>query len=221
MDQAASTLCTAEHALFLDCRTHAYEQVPLELSAAGLELLVVDTRTPHAHVDGEYAERRRICEQAAELLDVAALRDVEDADAALAALTDEVMRRRVRHVLTENQRVLQARELLADTSRPLRERFEALGPLLDASHASMRDDFEITVPTVDLAVDTAREAGALGARMTGGGFGGCVIALVPAAAVGDAAAAVEEAFAARQYRRPRHFLAQPGPGAHRVGPSLS
>jgi galactokinase len=216
MDQAASTLCTAEHALFLDCRTHAYEQVPLELSAAGLELLVVDTRTPHAHVDGEYAERRRICEQAAELLDVAALRDVEDADAALAALTDEVMRRRVRHVLTENQRVLQAKELLADTSRPLRERFEALGPLLDASHASMRDDFEITVPTVDLAVDTAREAGALGARMTGGGFGGCIIALVPSGSGEAVFTRIAERFDAAGFNAPSHFLGVPSAGARRI-----
>jgi len=216
MDQAASVLCTTDHALFLDCRSFEHQQVPLELSAAGLELLVVDTRTPHAHVDGEYAERRRICEQAARLLGVPALRDVTDADDALARLTDPTMRRRVRHVLTENQRVLDAREIMCDTGRSPAERFAALAPLLDASHASMRDDFEITVPTVDLAVETARAAGAIGARMTGGGFGGCIIALVPAA-TGDAVAArIGTAFGEAGFGAPAHFLGVPSAGARRL-----
>jgi galactokinase len=189
------------------------EAVPLVLGQ--LRLLVVDTRAVHQHADGEYRRRREGCEEAARRLGVAALRDVADLDGALAALDDEELRRYVRHVVTENARVLAAVETLR------RGDLAGLGPLLDASHASMRDDYRITAPEVDLTVETLLRAGALGARMTGGGFGGCVIALVPAAAVGDAAAAVEEAFAARQYRRPRHFLAQPGPGAHRVGPSLS
>jgi galactokinase len=218
MDQAASTLCTADHALFFDCRTHRYQQVPLELPAAGLELLVIDTKTPHSHVDGEYADRRRICDEAAELLDVAALRDVEDADAALAELTDETMRKRVRHVLTENDRVLQAQGVLGDQGRTQAERFAALGPLLDASHASMRDDFEITVPTVDLAVETARAAGAIGARMTGGGFGGCIIALVPAGTADQVFAAVAAAFADAGFGAPAHFLGVPSNGARRIEP---
>ena len=174
MDQAASTLSTAGHALFFDCRSHADEPVALDLPAAGLELLVLDTRTPHALVDSEYATRRASCEDAARLLGVAALRDVDDLETALAQLPDEVMHRRVRHVVTENARVLAAADLLRAG------RVADLAPLLDASHASMRDDFEITVPTVDLAVETARASGALGARMTGGGFGGCIIALVAA-----------------------------------------
>ena len=142
-------------------------------AAAGLELLVLDTSTPHALVDSEYATRRASCEEAARLLGVAALRDVTDLDAALAPAAGRRDARRVRHVVTENARVLAAAELLRAG------RVAELGPLLDASHASMRDDFEITVPTVDLAVETARAAGALGARMTGGGFGGCIIALLP------------------------------------------
>ena len=174
MDQAASTLCTAGHALFFDCRTDAAEQVLLDTRSAGLEILVLDTKTPHALVDSEYAARRTSCEEAARLLGVAALRDVTDLDAALAQLSDPVMRRRVRHVVTENARVLEAVAILRAG------RIADLAPLLDASHESMRDDFEITVPQVDLAVEVARASGALGARMTGGGFGGCIIALVEA-----------------------------------------
>ena len=216
MDQAASTLCTENNALFLDCRTHAYQQVPLDLAGAGLELLVIDTRTQHTHVDGEYAERRGTCERAAEILDVPALRDVEDLDSALEQLPDDLMRKRVRHVVTENQRVLQAKAVLGDEGLDLADRFKRLGPLLDASHASMRDDFEITVPTVDLAVETARSAGAIGARMTGGGFGGCIIALVPRGTGEQIAATVAEAFASAGFRAPEHFLGIPSNGAHRI-----
>jgi galactokinase len=216
MDQAASTLCTADNALFFDCRSHAYEQVPLQLSAAGLELLVVDTRTPHAHVAGEYAERRRICEEAAGILNVPALRDVDDAEKALASLPDDLMRRRVRHVLTENQRVLDARAIMTNTDRSPEQRFAELAPLLDASHASMRDDFAITVPTVDLAVETARSSGAIGARMTGGGFGGCIIALVGAGTGDQVANRIAEAFAAAGYGAPSHFLGKPSDGARRL-----
>jgi len=210
MDQAASTLCQAGHALFFDCRTFEVEQVPLDLAAAGLELLVLDTRTPHALVDSEYASRRASCEAAAQLLGVSALRDVTDVDAALTQLDDETMRRRVRHVVTENQRVLKASERLQAKD------YVGLAPLLDASHASMRDDFEITVPTVDLAVETAKQAGAYGARMTGGGFGGCIIALVDAGRADEVATAIGEAFAASGYGPPAHFVGIPSAGAARL-----
>ncbi len=210
MDQAASTLCTPGHALFFDCRSHRAEQVHLGLDEAGLELLVLDTQTPHALVDSEYAARRRSCEEAAKLLGVPALRDVTDLDAALARLPDPEMQRRVRHVVTEDARVLEAAQLLRE------DRITDLAPLLDASHASMRDDFEITVPTVDLAVETARRAGALGARMTGGGFGGCIIALVASGTGDDVAAAIADAFADHGYGAPTHFLALPSAGAGRI-----
>ena len=210
MDQAASTLCEAGHALFFDCRTFEVDQVPLDLASAGLELLVLDTRTPHALVDSEYAARRASCEEAARLLDVAALRDVTDLDAALARLTDPVTRKRVRHVVTENERVLAAAQLLG-----VRD-YLGLAPLLDASHASMRDDFEITVPTVDLAVETAKQAGAYGARMTGGGFGGCIIALLDIGRADDVARAIGSAFATAGYRTPAHFTGIPSAGAHRL-----
>ena len=210
MDQAASTLCEAGHALFFDCRTFAVEQVPLDLAAAGLELLVLDTRTPHALVDSEYAARRASCEEAASILGVPALRDVTDLDAALAKLDDEVMVKRVRHVVTENQRVLDAAELLKAKD------YRGLAPLLDASHASKRDDFEITVPTVDLAVEVAKETGAYGARMTGGGFGGCIIALVDAGRSDEVAVAIGEAFEAAGYGPPAHFVGVPSAGARRL-----
>ncbi|MVA76065.1 galactokinase [Auraticoccus sp. F435] len=211
LDQAASTLCAEGQALFLDCRSGEVEQVPFAPSAGGLEMLVLDTRVTHSHVDGEYGERRRSCEQAAEQLGVAALRDVTDLDDALARLDDEVVRRRVRHVVTENARVLQAVEVLREG------RLDALAPLLDASHTSMRDDYEITVPAVDLAVETARSAGALGARMTGGGFGGCIIALVPEGSSDAVGEQVAAAFAGAGHERPRWFTAQPSAGARRVG----
>jgi len=210
MDQAASTLCVAGAALFFDCRSFEFRQVPLLLAEAGLEILVLDTNTPHALVDSEYAARRKTCEEAARLLGVAALRDVTDLGAALEALPDEVMRRRVRHVVTEDARVLQAVDVLSAG------RLQDLAPLLDASHASMRDDFEITVPTVDLAVEAAREAGALGARMTGGGFGGCIIALVGEQRGDRVAEHISQRFAAAGFAEPTHFVAHPAAGAHRV-----
>ena len=210
MDQAASTLCTAGHALFFDCRTDAAEQVLLDTRSSGLEILVLDTKTPHALVDSEYAARRTSCEEAARLLGVAALRDVTDLDAALAQLSDPVMRRRVRHVVTENARVLEAVAILRAG------RIADLAPLLDASHESMRDDFEITVPQVDLAVDVARASGALGARMTGGGFGGCIIALVEAGDSDRIGDEIAGKFGSAGYGPPTHFAAVPSAGAHRL-----
>ncbi|MEV0128135.1 galactokinase [Dactylosporangium sp. NPDC050688] len=211
MDQAASTLCQEGHALFLDCRSLATEQVPFDLAAAGLKILVVDSRAPHAHVDGEYAARRRACEEATAVLGVAALRDI-DTDAlpdALAKLDDDTTRRRVRHVVTENQRVL-------DTVAMLRAGdLRAAGPLMTASHASMRDDYEITVPQVDTAVQAALEHGAHGARMTGGGFGGCVLALVDEERCDAVEAGVREAFAVAGFTPPDTFVVTPGPGTHR------
>ena len=210
LDQAASTLSTADHALFFDCRSLEAEQVPLDLGAAGLELLVLDTKTPHALVDSEYATRRASCEEAARLLGVPALRDVTDLDAALDRLAEDEMQRRVRHVVTENARVLAAADVLRTG------RLADLGPLLDASHASMRDDFEITVPTVDLAVESARAAGALGARMTGGGFGGCIIALLPSGQSDTVSEHIAEDFDEAGFGAPAGFVGVPSVGAGRI-----
>ncbi|MGC3993248.1 MAG: galactokinase [Propionicimonas sp.] len=209
LDQAASTLCTADHALFLDCRTLETRQVPLAVTDAGLEILVIDTRTRHSHVDGEYAARRASCEKAAAILGVPALRDVTDLDAALAQLP-ALEARRVRHIVTEDQRVLDAMDALAADD------YAELGRLMTASHASMRDDYEITERSVDLAVETALGAGALGARMTGGGFGGCVLALVHADRVEATAEAVRAAFAEAGLGEPVTFLGRPSAGARRL-----
>jgi galactokinase len=210
MDQAAATLCRAGHALFLDCRSLDVSHIPFDVSASGLAVLVIDTQAPHRHTDNEYATRRRTCEEAARALGVPALRDVTDLPTALAALPDEVTRRRVRHVVTENQRVLDTVALLRD-ARPA-----GIGPLLTASHESMRDDYEITVPEVDTAVSAALAAGAYGARMTGGGFGGCVLALIDEPAADEVTGAVTKAYAAHDFAAPSTFLAVPGPGAARL-----
>jgi galactokinase len=211
MDQSAATLSRAGHALFLDCRTLAVEHIPFDPAAAGLTVLVIDTRAPHRLVSGEYAARRAACERAAATLGLAALRDLAVADlpAALRRLPDPD-RRRVRHVVTENQRVLDTVRLLRD-GRP-----REIGPLLTASHESLRDDFEVTVPELDVAVEAALRAGALGARMTGGGFGGCVLALIEAPSAGLVTDAVTAAFAALGFAKPVAFPATPGPGAGRL-----
>ncbi|MBT8225724.1 MAG: galactokinase [Dactylosporangium sp.] len=211
MDQSAATLCRAGHALFLDCRSLDIAHIPCDLAADGTAVLVINTNAPHRHVGGEYAARRATCETATAQLGVAALRDVglDDLPRALARL-DDVARRRTRHVVTENQRVLDTVAALRGNDLP------GVGRLMTASHASMRDDYEITVPEVDTAVETALAAGARGARMTGGGFGGCVLALVDADRTAAVAAAVAGTFAARGFAAPEAFVATPHGGATRI-----
>lgn len=211
MDQSASLLATAGHALLLDCRDQHTEQVPFDLEAAGLALLVVDTRAEHALVDGQYAERRESCERAAAELGAESLREVDPSTLgqSLAALSSDLLRRRTRHIVTEIARVVAAREALADND------FETLGRLFLESHASMRDDFEISVAQLDTAVEATVDAGALGARMTGGGFGGSAIALLPAERVEAATTAVEQAFSARGFHAPRCFAVTASAGAAR------
>ncbi len=210
MDQMASMLGRVDAGIFLDCRTLDAQVVDLGFAPAGLELLVIDTKVKHAHSTGGYGERRAACERGAEIMGVAALRDLEVDDLARAQeLMDDVTFRRVRHVVTEDQRVLDAvATLRSDGPR-------AIGGLLDASHASMRDDFEISVPELDLAVDSARAAGAVGARMTGGGFGGAAIALVDHELVPAVTAAVEAAFATAGFAAPHIFTVNPSEGARR------
>ncbi|MFI7076095.1 galactokinase [Micromonospora sp. NPDC049903] len=212
MDQSAAIRCRAGHALFLDCRTEQVDHIPFDLDHNGLAILVIDSRAPHRHADGEYASRRATCEKAASLLGVPALRDVpaDALDDALARLPDDETRRRTRHVVTENQRVRDSVALLRAGE------IRRIGPLLTASHASMRDDFAITVGEVDTAVDTALAAGALGARMTGGGFGGCVLALVEADRAVEVGDAVAAAYAARGYATPTRFTVLPSAGATRL-----
>ncbi|WP_125610664.1 galactokinase [Specibacter cremeus] len=211
LDQSASLLATEGHAVFLDCRSRESTLVPLDLAAAGLLVLVVDTKVTHRHATGDYAERRASCELGAEVLGVASLRDVDAEDLAEAAgLLDGETYRRVRHIVTENRRVLATVDVLG-TDGPA-----AIGDLLTASHASMRDDFEISCPELDLAVDTALANGALGARMTGGGFGGSAIALLPAAGEPTVRAAVVHAFAAAGFTAPDIFAVTAAAGARRL-----
>lgn len=211
MDQSASLRGAAGRAVFLDCRDQAVRLVPFDAEGASLVLLVIDTRVAHSHAAGGYAARRASCELGADVLGVRALRDVEVGDLEEAAgLLDAETFRRVRHVVTENDRVLRTVELLEGAGP------RAIGPLLDASHASMRDDFEISCPELDLAVDTARTAGAIGARMTGGGFGGCAIALAPADAEEGLRAAVGSAFARAGFAAPEIFPVHPAAGARRL-----
>lgn len=184
LDQLSSLFGEVSAALLIDFRDVAVHPVPFDPDASGVTLLLFDSGQRHGHVDGEYAARRASCERAAADLGVASLREVQHRGIeVLDAIGDPIDVRRARHVLTENERVLDFVAALAELD------FAAAGRLLTASHASMRDDFEITTEHLDLIVDAAVTAGALGARMTGGGFGGCVIALVPAELtlkVGDA-----------------------------------
>lgn len=210
MDQSASLLGQADHAVFLDCRTLESELVPLGLAEAGLAILVIDTGVKHSHATGGYGERRAACERGAAALGLSSLRDATVDDLPRAQqLLDDVTFRRIRHVITENQRVL-------DTVATLRaEGAVAIGELLDASHRSMRDDFEISVPELDLAVESAVAAGALGARMTGGGFGGAAIALVRVGDLSRVQVAVDNAFGEHAFGQPDTFVVTASDGAAR------
>lgn len=210
MDQSASLLGQVDHAVFLDCRTLESELVPLGLAEAGLAILVIDTGVKHSHATGGYGERRAACERGAAALGASSLRDLTVDDLPRAQqLLDDVTFRRIRHVITENQRVL-------DTVAVLREQgASAIGELLDASHRSMRDDFEISVPELDLAVETAVGAGAIGARMTGGGFGGAAIALVRVGDLSRVQVAVDNAFGEHAFGQPDTFVVTASDGAAR------
>jgi len=212
MDQMASMLARVGHALFLDTRTGVTEHVPFDPADAGLVLLVIDTQARHDLADSGYADRFASCAEAAHLLGVMALRDVQEADLpeALTRLAAfGILARRVRHVVTENARVLATAELLRT------RRLAAIGPILTASHQSLRDDFEVSAPELDTAVSAALQAGALGARMTGGGFGGSVIALAPAAAVPALSAAATAAARGAGHPSPMIWPAVPSAGARR------
>ncbi|GAA1141985.1 galactokinase [Nocardioides aquiterrae] len=203
MDQTVAMLASPGAALLIDFTSGASSDVPLPL--ADVALLVTDTRVTHALNDGGYAARRADCEQAAAELGVPTLRSASLS--VLASITDERVRRRARHVVTEIARVSDVVAALATGS------WSAVGALFAASHASMRDDFEISCPELDLAVSTAVAAGAIGARMTGGGFGGSSIAVVPSADVDDVADAIDAAFAAAGFRAPQHLVAEPSGAA--------
>jgi galactokinase len=202
MDQYASLLCQAGDALLVDCRSLASAAVPLDLASAGLSLLVCDTDVKRELAATGYNERRATCERAAVRLGVPQLRDATLAD--LARLNGEELLR-ARHVVSENARVLTAVTALRQCD------FATFGQLMYASHASLRDDYAVSTPELDAVVDTARAAGAVGARLTGAGFGGCAIALAADPAALERA--ITDAFATRGYRRPTCYVFAPAAGA--------
>jgi galactokinase len=215
MDQSASLLCRAGHALLLDCRSLEASQVPFDPAVARAGLLVINTRARHELADGAYGQRRAECEEAARRLGIPSLRDLTDL-AATDSLDDPVLRRRARHVVTDNRRVLEVVALLRAPSGPSADTYRQIGRLLTEAHASLRDDFEVSWPEADAAVEAAVAAGAYGARMIGGGFGGSVLALVPAAA-GDAVRdPVTSAFASRRWTAPEFLDAVPADSARQL-----
>jgi len=197
LDQLASLFAAPSTALLIDFRDLTVAPVPFDPDGSNVVLLLIDSRARHRHAGGDYAARRASCERAAADLGVSTLREVQDqGPAVLAPLRDTVDARRARHVLTENRRVLDFVSALDNSD------FTTAGRIMIASHASMRDDFEITTDHIDLIADSAVRAGALGARMTGGGFGGCVIALVPTDRTDAVGEAVRRAVGAAGFERP-------------------
>src|ERR1700722_8618336 len=228
IDQSAALLCEQGHALLLDCGTLAATQVPFLPAAVDAAALIIDTRVTHALVSGEYAARRTECEEAARLLRVRALGAVTDLGR-LAEIGDPVLRRRARHVITDCARARSMAAALlecewadggwADGKRAAErdgEIYRYLGKLLVEGHASLRDDFEVSWPEADVAVEVAVATGAYGAKMIGGGFGGSVLALVPEGRASAVRAALAEAYAGRGWAPPDFIDAVPSPAARRL-----
>ena len=215
MDQSASLLCRAGHALLLDCQSLESSQVPFKPDRAGVRVLVIDTRAKHDLADGEYGSRQAECAEAARRLRVPSLRAIHDVSG-LHALDDPVLHRRARHVVTDNLRVRQVTSLLRASGGGDFRALSEVGALLTQSHASLRDDFEVSWPEADVTVEVAVDAGALGARMTGGGFGGSALALVPESDVNQVQADVRAAFTERGWTEPGFLTAVPSDAAQRM-----
>ncbi len=210
MDQTASMLAQRDAAVLLDCQSLEVKSVPLGLSEKDLLVAIIDTQVAHRHSDGGYRVRRESCERGAAKLGVSSLRGLTEADLPRAkAELDEIDFRRVRHVVTENQRVLDTVDALAKGD------LTELGELMLASHASMRDDFEISIDELDLAVETAMQTGAVGSRMTGGGFGGAAIAIIKKSQLGELEKNCKDAFQKAGFTSPRVFAVEPSEGARR------
>jgi galactokinase len=208
MDQSISLMGKSGHALLLDCRDLSTRQIRVDFANAGLKLLIVDTRSHHALVDGGYAQRRAQCESVASLLGVKALRDLSLSELEVArGKLPEINFKRARHVITEISRVEEAVQALEIDD------FEKFGSLMTESHISLRDDYNVSCSELDLGVDTALNEGALGARMVGGGFGGSAIALIRESDTGKVAAAIERSFKDNGFAAPRFFDSLPSEGA--------
>ena len=208
MDQSVSLMATVGSALLLDCRDLSTRNIPFDVASSGLELLIIDTQAHHALTDGGYAERRASCESVAAKLAIKSMRELSMAqlDAGKELLTP-VEYVRARHAVSEMQRVLDCVEALSKSD------FVRVGELINQSHASLRDDYTVSCPELDTAVDASLAAGALGARMVGGGFGGSAIALIQASKTTETIRAVEKAFADKKFKAPRFFTSLPSQGA--------
>ena len=208
MDQSVSLMATNGFALLLDCRDLSTRNIPFDVASHGLELLIIDTQAHHALTDGGYAERRASCESVAAKLGVKSMRELtkEQLDSSRDKLSESEYIR-ARHAVTEMKRVLDCVEALAS------EDFTQVGQLLNQSHNSLRDDYTVSCPELDTAVEASLAAGALGARMVGGGFGGSAIALIQASKTSQTISAVEKAFADKKFKAPRFFTSLPSQGA--------
>lgn len=222
LDQRIALFGQAGHALAIDFGEDTNEQVPFDIAAEDKSIVIINTNAPHRLNDGQYASRRAVIDGVTEDLGVDTLRHAEDAEARSARWAEAntpadvnadewkaTVAKRVRHVVSEIERTARAIEIVKAGD------LAAFGEAMQASHASLRDDYEVTVPELDVAVDTAMAQGALGARMTGGGFGGSAIALVDDVNVEQLATAVAEAFADRGFNEPEFLVAVPSEGAHR------
>jgi galactokinase len=213
MDQSVSLMATQGSALLLDCRDLSTKNIPFDVAASGLELLIIDTQAHHALTDGGYAQRRASCESVVAKVAIPSLRELsmEQLEASRSLLTDTEYLR-ARHAVTEMKRVLDCVDALSSSD------FVRVGQLLNQSHASLRDDYAVSCPELDTAVDAALSAGALGSRMVGGGFGGSAIALIQASKTTETIKAVEKAFSNRGFKAPRFFTSLPSQGAEIISP---
>jgi galactokinase len=208
MDQSVSLMAHAGSALLLDCRDLTTRNIVFDVASSGLELLIIDTQAHHSLTDGGYAQRRASCESAVAKLGITSLRDLTlDQLQSSRQLLSETEFIRARHAVTEMKRVLDSVQALETKN------FLALGKLLNQSHASLRDDYNASCPELNAAVDSTIAAGALGARMVGGGFGGSAIALIHKAHTQETIAAVEKAFKNQGFKAPRFFTSLPSQGA--------
>ena len=208
MDQSVSLMATQGSALLLDCSDLTTKNIPFDVASSGLELLIIDTQAHHALTDGGYAERRASCESVVAKLGIASLRELsmEQLENSRGLLTETEFVR-ARHAVTEMKRVLECVEALSNSD------FAKVGQLINQSHTSLRDDYTVSCPELDTAVEAALAAGALGSRMVGGGFGGSAIALIQASKTTETIKSVEKAFSSKGFKAPRFFTSLPSQGA--------
>ena len=208
MDQSVSLMATQGSALLLDCRDLSTRNIPFDVASNGLELLIIDTQAHHALTDGGYAERRASCESVVVKLGINSLRELsmEQLENSRALLTETEFVR-ARHAVTEMKRVLECVDALSNSD------FEKVGHLINQSHESLRDDYTVSCPELDTAVEAALSAGALGSRMVGGGFGGSAIALIQASKTTETIKVIEKAFSSKGFKAPRFFTSLPSQGA--------